>query len=148
MTFIPCSMEAYSDTAQLLLAMAAEAGHNIWAVETVNGGFEVPADIAAQLVGGSTEGTPPPGWDEPLPESDVEFVDGKYVLTDEAVARMVDEIGVPEVVPPAVSPDAAGREEIRAWAKENGYDPAPQGKLKASVIEAFRAANPDRATAE
>lgn len=142
--FIPCSMDDYPDMASLLLAMAAEAGHNVWAVQTVTGGFEVPDDIAANLLGGPVERTPPPGWDTPLPSSDVEFLDGKYVLTDEARARMVDEITSPR----ADAPDAAGREEIRIWAKNRGYQVAPQGKLKNSVIEAFRAANPDRATAE
>lgn len=169
-SFIPCSTEDYPATAQLLLAMAAEAGHNIWAVNTVNGGFEVPEDIAAQLLGGTTEGTPPPGWDEPLPPSDVEFVDGKYMLTDEARARMVDEIKNPRagvalpvtlVAPveqdPAflvalteamLAPAAAGREEIRTWAKSRGYQVADSGKLKQAVMEAFRAAHPDRATVE
>jgi hypothetical protein len=145
LSFVPCTMEAYSDTAALLLAMAAEAGHNIWAIETVTGGFEVPDDIAAQLLGGPVERTPPPGWDEPLPQADVEFVDGKYMLTADAVAsRLADELVREHSLD---EPSVAGREEIRAWAKDNGYDPAPQGKLKAAVIEAFRAANPDRATA-
>lgn len=162
-------MEDYPATAQLLLAMAAEAGHNIWAIDTPSGGFEVPEDIWRQFFAVPEERTPPAGWDEPLPPSDVELVDGRYMLTDEARARMVDEIANPWVgvdepitslavldelnkIATAVASDhvsdAAGREEIRAWAKDHGYDPAPQGKLKAAVVEAFRAANPDRATLE
>lgn len=154
--FIPCNAQDYPATAELLLALAKEAGHNIWAVETVTGGFEVPADVAAQLLGGPAEMTPPPSWDEPLPKSEIELVDGKYMLTKEAVesrlalhemlAEDLDSTAS-EVIDDAL-PAMASREVIRAWAKDNGYAPAPQGKLKASVVEAFRVANPEMATSE
>lgn len=157
MPFIPCDAADYSDLAALLLAMAAEAGHNIWAINTVTGGFEVPEDIWRQLFGVPVDSKPPPGWDEPLQTPDIEFVDGKYVLTEDAVKSHADQAFMVDLTeamlaPPVAGwdagPAAAGREEIRTWARNHGHAPAPQGKLKTSVIEAFRAANPDRATVE
>ena len=143
----------YGELASLLLQMTDEMGFNVWTVRTVPGGFEVHDDVAAVLNGEkiftkdlgeavailNAGKTPPASWSQPLDKVDVEYnpEDGKYYAT----------IGESDPIPEVVG-NAASREEIRAWAKENGYEPAPQGKLKQAVVEAFRAAHPDRATAE
>ena len=41
------------------------------------------------------------------------------------------------VAPPTPGQEAA---RIRAWAKENGYDVAPRGRIHRDVIEAYRQA--------
>lgn len=140
-------LHEYGETASLLLQMADEMGFDVRSVRTVPGGFEVPDAIAAILTGvpqplpqvQSNEGrTPPASWAESLPEPGVEIVKGRVVLTEAERARLVDEFR--EIK--AASPDEVGRETIRAWAKENGFEPAPQGKLKQAVIEAYHLANP------
>jgi len=167
--FIACKSDTqeYGELAALLLQMTDEMGFHVWSVRTVPGGFEAHDDVIAVLNGEkvltmdpaeaaaiANEGkTPPPSWSEPLETPDIEFVDGKYVLTEDATDRIKAEDSLQAASSPASEylenvGNAAGREEIRAWAKENGFEVAPQGKLKQAVIEAFRVAHPDRATAE
>ena len=135
----------YGETASLLLQMADEMGFSPRVVKTVPGGFEVPDEISSVLMPAPVTADPPAWWSTPQPEIDIETApDGRVMLTEAARARLVDEIANPV----AGTPVAAGREEIRAWALAGGFEPAPVGKLKQSVIAAFRAANPDRATSE
>lgn len=141
----PHDTEEYSATAALLLAMAEEQGLHPRVVETVLGGFLVPESISDLLKPEPSE--PPVSWSEPLPEVNVFMEDGKYFVLPGGVDEQ-DVVIMPDDNEEPVLPNAAGREEIRAWGVENGHSPAASGKLKASLVEAFRVANPERATAE
>lgn len=144
----PHDTQTYSDTAALLLAMAEEQGLHVRVVQTVLGGFLVPDSISDLL---DVTKTPPAWWSEPLEEPNVIFEDGKYLVepgTELGNGPALPEDGKPfydelgEAVLAFTEGAASGdREAIRTWAKENGYEVADKGRLKASIVEAFYAAH-------
>lgn len=148
--FVPAGPFEQGNVATWLLYSADENDIDRRSIKTTRGGFNIPDELAAAIgivpevgpvvvaaapvpeVPASEEPkTPPPGWEDPLPAPDVEFVDGKVYLTEEAQEREAE---------PAEA-EQADREDIRAWAKENGYNPAEKGALKKSVLEAYAAAH-------
>lgn len=163
MGFVPAGAgdPSYGETAALLLALTAEMGFHVREVKTVTGGFEVPDDVwramdpqAVPIMQPSLK-TAPPGWDDPLPEVDIEVgEDGKvYASVQEELNARYDAenaalaeagvettggtwAGTPELNGP-VEESETDRESIRAWARENGHDVADKGRLKQTVIDAY-----------
>lgn len=142
----PHDTQTYSDTAALLLAMAEEQGLHVRVVQTVLGGFLVPDSISDLIQG--PQGEPPASWGAPLDEVTVhQDTDGKYYVAPGA--ELIDAVPLPEEDRPFF-PDGQAeitfteegaargdREAIREWAKQNGYDVADKGRLKATVVDAF-----------
>jgi hypothetical protein len=150
----------YGEMAALLVAMADEAGIHTRELLTTPHGFDVPDVLSNQLIPGAwapldpkAEGkTPPPGWDEPLPEVNVEqHEDGKFYLKAEATladdgAPISDELTerfTEAMMAPIVEDaPAAAPSDIRSWAIENGLAVPKRGKLPQSVIDAYFEAFP------
>lgn len=144
--FVP-NGESQGQTATWLIATANESGVDRRSIETVIGGFLVPDELAAHLNPDLAPSVPVienPVVDLPevgsefvpeLPVPDVEIgADGKVYLTEEAAAReQSDGTLVVEV--------EVDREAVRAWAKEQGLNPAEKGALKKEVYASFRAAH-------
>jgi hypothetical protein len=65
-----------------------------------------------------------------------------YRFLGAALAAEVDRADTDTRIAPAATP--VKHAEIRTWAKERGLDVSDRGRLPGVVIEAYRAANPDR----
>lgn len=128
MAFVPSSAKDQSDTAKLLLAMAAEAGMHPRVIQVVKYGFRVPDELLV------VDGVP-----VLVPVDD--FV--QAVFPDSEDKPLIEDEAEVVVVPdsPAVDSAEPGLEEMRDWARANGYQVADRGKLKNAVVEAFRAAH-------
>lgn len=148
--FVP-NGESQGLTATWLLHSADENDIDRRSIKTTRGGFNIPDDLAAAIgyapkvaeseapappvpavtLPAAEDKTPPAGWDEPQPTPDVVVgSDGKIYLTDEAAAR-------------EAAPAEMDREVVRAWAKEQGLNPAQKGALKKSVMDQYAAAHPE-----
>jgi hypothetical protein len=68
--------------------------------------------------------------------------DWTYRFLGAALAAEVDRADTDTRIAPAATP--ATNAEIRTWAKERGLDVSDRGRIPGVVIEAYRAANPDR----
>ncbi len=148
-------------TATWLLYSADENDIDRRSIKTTRGGFNIPDELAEAMGLVETSNvsfvaavpevpeitkpepevkTPPPGWDDPLPEPDVYLdADGKVYLTDDAQARETGE--EPEAPSVEHVAEEVDREDIRAWAKEQGFQVAERGALKKAVIEAYHEAH-------
>jgi hypothetical protein len=147
-------------TAAWLLASADENDIDRRSIKTTRGGFNIPDELAAAIglvledrpapvvaaqpvpeIVVTEEKTPPPGWDDPLPEPDVAFgPDGKVYLKSATLEREIAEAINEELVEQPAEAQEVDREVIRAWAKDNGLQVAEKGALKKSVLDAFYAA--------
>lgn len=140
MYFVPATAEERPDTAAFLLTLAAELGHDPKKVLSVPGkgylvefnpegqgtvdesevDFFVKSDDAKELKYDSLE---------KLPASEVtEDEDGIYLkaLADE-VEKTPEHVELPY------------REQVRAWAKENGYEVGDRGAIKKEIVADYEA---------
>jgi hypothetical protein len=65
-----------------------------------------------------------------------------YRFLGAALAAEVDRADTDDRIAPSSVP--ASNAEIRAWARQRGLDVSARGRIAAAVVEAYRAANPDR----
>lgn len=149
MYFVPATADERADVAAFLIALARENGHDPKKIQSVLGkGFLVEFDPSGQgTVDESeverfvkSEKAPETKYDsmEKLPKSEVtEDDEGVYL---KALGKEVEEAPEHEHLP--------YREQVREWAKENGYEVGDRGAIKKTIVADYEKAMADEQNSE